>query len=132
MSTYFIKQLSSLIKRSPPDIAKPLRRMRESMLQAVKREKRKSYIVARFGGKCQRCGESFHPSVYDFHHRDPAKKSFNIDKSTILNAWKSIEEELAKCNMLCANCHRIAHATCDLRFFDEDAILEVRSQPYTL
>lgn len=58
---------------------------------------------------CARCGFS-HPAVLDFHHLDPTKKASILSK--MVNdglAWKTIMAEVAKCEVLCANCHRIEH-----------------------
>jgi len=41
----------------------------------------------------------------DFHHRDPAEKAFNLSKARNKPIDKIIEE-VAKCDILCANCHR--------------------------
>ncbi len=60
------------------------------------------------GRRCRDCGND-DPRVLDFHHRDPSAKSFKI----ATKAWQVSEarllEEVAKCDVLCANCHRIEH-----------------------
>jgi len=43
-------------------------------------------------------------SAFDFHHRDPTAKSFNISNK---KTWEIIKEELDKCDLLCCLCHRI-------------------------
>ena len=48
--------------------------------------------------------------VLEFHHRDSEEKEHNI--SDMLNqgfGWNSVSAELEKCEILCANCHRIRH-----------------------
>jgi len=63
------------------------------------------------GGKCEHCGlQSEYPEVYEFHHEDPSKKDFSIASKGVTRAWSKVQEELDKCLMLCANCHRIEHA----------------------
>jgi hypothetical protein len=57
--------------------------------------------------KCNRCPES-HPACLDFHHRDPTQKEFLISQIPQANLQRLIEE-LAKCEVLCANCHRKHH-----------------------
>lgn len=58
------------------------------------------------GGMCQDCAGVFHPNVYNFHHlRD---KGFVWNRLR-LRTWKQIVEELNKCVLLCANCHRLRH-----------------------
>lgn len=62
------------------------------------------------GGKCSCCGFVGHPTVFDFHHLDPAKKDFAISRKGYTRSWNVVKEELDKCVMLCANCHREVHA----------------------
>ncbi len=55
---------------------------------------------------CVDCGEA-DPVVLEFDHRDPSLKSFAISASK--NSTKSLDrirEEIAKCDVRCANCHR--------------------------
>lgn len=57
---------------------------------------------------CTDCGQRFPPFVMDFDHRDPSTKSFNVGAA--LGLMKSVEAilvEIAKCDVVCANCHRI-------------------------
>lgn len=50
----------------------------------------------------------------DFHHKDLALKSYNIAAMARGKLGegkkKRILEEIAKCDVLCANCHRKLHA----------------------
>lgn len=55
---------------------------------------------------CVDCGES-DPIVLEFDHRD-RKTKFKI-VSTMLSghySWQSVESEIQKCDVRCANCHR--------------------------
>ena len=61
------------------------------------------------GSKCYDCQVSFHRAVYEFHHRDPTQKDFTISDKKSLRAWETVQVELDKCDMLCANCHRLRH-----------------------
>lgn len=62
-------------------------------------------------GKCLDC-EISHPNypsaIFEFHHLDPKKKDTSWGKLR-LRSWDKIINELDKCVMLCANCHRIRH-----------------------
>lgn len=62
------------------------------------------------GGKCQDCkyDNLMYVDVFDFHHLEPNEKDFTIAKSR--KSFESIKNELDKCVLLCANCHRIRHA----------------------
>ena len=55
---------------------------------------------------CIDCGER-DPVVLDFDHRDPSMKRMEV--SVLLQraaGWSTIETEIAKCDVRCANCHR--------------------------
>ena len=58
---------------------------------------------------CTKCGFD-NPIALDFHHRDPNQKSFELSGSSVGGrSLETIQEELDKCDILCANCHRILH-----------------------
>jgi hypothetical protein len=44
--------------------------------------------------------------VKDFHHVDPTEKAFNIGNSWRSHGILAIQAEIAKCVLVCANCHR--------------------------
>lgn len=79
-----------------------------SAKQAVRRARQKAEAITYLGGKCMKCGGVFHPAVYDFHHRDPSEKDAN-PAQLMSGSWKKIVAELDKCDLLCANCHRLEH-----------------------
>ncbi len=60
-------------------------------------------------GVCIRCGIDDY-RVLNYHHRDPSQKKIGLSW-----AWKqrigkqAILDEIAKCDLICANCHRILH-----------------------
>lgn len=56
------------------------------------------------GKPCQDCGGFFPEECMDFDHlRD---KKFQISWAVCLK-WSVVLEEIAKCDLVCANCHRI-------------------------
>jgi hypothetical protein len=58
---------------------------------------------------CKICGEK-DPIVLEFHHVDPSKKSFGFDVAAHRRIGnKKIDAEIAKCVVLCANCHAKLH-----------------------
>jgi hypothetical protein len=58
---------------------------------------------------CEKCGET-NPIVLQFHHRAGEEKLFNVgDSSTKERKWDILLKELEKCDVLCANCHRLLH-----------------------
>jgi len=64
--------------------------------------------VEYLGGKCKACGYNKCIGSLDFHHLDPKEKDpkYSLFK-TIFN--KRLTDELDKCILLCANCHRELH-----------------------
>jgi hypothetical protein len=88
---------------------------KEHRKAAVKRFRanRKLKLLEHKGGMvCIDCGYSKPiPSVYEFHHIDPLQKDPNW--SNLLRNNHRLEaclDEIDKCVVLCANCHRERHA----------------------
>src|SRR5262249_46781507 len=52
---------------------------------------------------CADCGET-DPVVLEFDHR--GEKEFNIGGGWRNRSWKAVLDEIAKCDVVCANCHR--------------------------
>lgn len=60
------------------------------------------------GGKCMACGYNRYYGALDFHHREPGTKdpTFACLRGW---SWERIVAELAKCDLLCRNCHAERH-----------------------
>lgn len=59
--------------------------------------------------KCERCGFQ-HPAAIDFHHKNREDKVSGVCYMVTEGFCKeTILAEIAKCEVLCANCHRIEH-----------------------
>ncbi len=58
--------------------------------------------------RCENCGEN-HPACLEFHHTNPSEKKFSIGRIKDYLSWKMLKEEIGKCRVLCANCHRKEH-----------------------
>lgn len=95
---------------------KIMRRMEASIRQKAKRDAIQQQLISDAGGECRRCHKNYHPNIYDFHHKDPSQKEFNLDRSNFNRSWQKIREEARKCVLLCANCHREVHTFMDKRF----------------
>ena len=57
---------------------------------------------------CMDCGYKDHFYALELDHRDDAQKVGNVChliKRT--HSWAKIKEEIRKCDVVCANCHRI-------------------------
>lgn len=64
------------------------------------------------GNECEDCKlhiNNTHYSVFEFHHLIPNEKDYDWTKLR-LKSNKAIQEELDRCALLCANCHRVRHA----------------------
>ena len=59
---------------------------------------------------CLDCGYHEHPSALDFDHRDAQAKRFSIGKQYGAVSNQKLLDEIAKCDVRCANCHRIKTA----------------------
>ena len=53
---------------------------------------------------CKRCGVSGKDALLHFHHRVPATKKFELRAARAVGK-KKLQEELDKCDVLCAGCH---------------------------
>ena len=83
---------------------------RKANYQHVKnfRQKTKQKAVEYKGGKCLICKYDKCISALEFHHLDPNEKDFGLSQN-LSKAWSKIVEEIDKCVLICANCHREVH-----------------------
>ena len=73
-----------------------------------RRFKIRTKILNMYGNKCSICSYDKYKSALQFHHIDPSKKSFQISGAHS-RSWKSIQDELKKCILICSNCHAGIH-----------------------
>ena len=73
----------------------PLFRERSEALRALK------------AGPCLDCNLSFLPCAMDFDHRDTKTKLGRISHMSKRLPWDQVLEEVAKCDLVCACCHRL-------------------------
>lgn len=85
---------------------------RDYLIKAVK--KRRTHLrekaVVEGGGKCQICGYNREITALEFHHKDESQKDFGLSQRGLTRSWEKIKAEIAKCILVCANCHREIHA----------------------
>jgi hypothetical protein len=74
--------------------------------EAVTRRKQKvkRLLVEEAGGCCALCGYNRCIINLVFHHVDPSQKRFALSSNTT-KSLATYRDELAKCVLLCANCH---------------------------
>jgi hypothetical protein len=73
-----------------------------------KKDQIRSYIkqYKEFRG-CMDCGGKFPYYVLDFDHRDPNEKLRSPASLAKNGSWEVMLRELDKCDVVCANCHRV-------------------------
>ena len=73
--------------------------------------RRKLALIEARGGRCFQCGYNRNIAALTWHHLDPGTKTFHLDLRSLSNRRESeIMEEVAKCVLLCANCHAETHS----------------------
>lgn len=81
--------------------------MRNRELKIILRSRMYDYLQ---GKSCEKCGIS-DPRVLEFDHIDPKTKDFSIAKAMHdIMSWDKLLAEIQKCQILCANCHKIKTA----------------------
>lgn len=81
--------------------------------EAVKRWRKtaKVIILTCMGGQCQICFYNKCGSALELHHIDPTEKEISIGRiMASCRSWDMLYCEIAKCILLCSNCHREVHA----------------------
>ena len=75
--------------------------------------RKREYILSKKNVPCADCGGRFPTYCMDFHHIDedtkPAMGHRSLKNYMKDLSIKRIDEEVSKCVVICANCHRIRH-----------------------
>lgn len=69
------------------------------------RDEKIAYIVEVKARPCADCQVEYPSYVMDFDHL--GDKEFNISNAINFHSLEKIKKEIAKCEVVCANCHRI-------------------------
>lgn len=80
--------------------------------KSLRRKQQAKQFIAEYKDNdcCVHCGESA-TCCLEFHHRDPTKKDFVLSLAGNNGfALSTIQREIEKCDLVCANCHRKIHA----------------------
>lgn len=77
--------------------------------KAKRVEQARMHVRAIKSNPCTDCGGLFHPVAMDFDHL--GDKTANI-ADMVNSGWsiKRIDQEVAKCELVCSNCHRLRTA----------------------
>lgn len=93
------------------DYQKQYRKLNKQLIlkrATLKRRARLKEAIDLLGNKCNVCKNTFDAVCYDFHHVNPELKLFNISDNLESNKERFFNE-VKKCILLCANCHRLVH-----------------------
>jgi hypothetical protein len=71
----------------------------------ARRRRVKLLLIEEAGGRCVLCGYDRFPGALQFHHLDPAEKSFALSVQGVARSLEKARAEAAKCVLMCANCH---------------------------
>ena len=69
--------------------------------------KRRAWLDAFKQQPCMDCDGTFSAECMDLDHREGEGKDFEIGARIITKAWAKVLTEIEKCDLVCANCHRI-------------------------
>jgi len=72
--------------------------------------KNKAVALTAKGGRCVVCGYAYdgnNAAAFDFHHKDGEQR--DIVGGMSQRGRQQMLEELEKCVLVCANCHRLIH-----------------------
>lgn len=86
------------------------RQLKLALLRKQKyKEERRNFIQKIKNTPCMDCKRKFPPWVMDFDHRDKQTKVRNISDMVITytSNLERLQEEIKKCDLVCANCHRV-------------------------
>jgi hypothetical protein len=75
-----------------------------------RRLENKEYINSLKANGCKLCGYVKCYASLEFHHLDKNEKDRTIAKAVDDFSLKRLIEEISKCILVCANCHREIHA----------------------
>jgi hypothetical protein len=70
------------------------------------RDKRKAKLNELKSGPCTDCKACYPPECMDFDHTED-NKVMSVSKMICKTSWQEVLDEIAKCELVCANCHRI-------------------------
>jgi len=97
---------------------------REYLINAVqkRRQRIRQMAIDYLGGRCSVCGYDRCIEALEFHHLNASEKDFGISSKGYTRSWEVVKQELDKCVILCANCHREVHA--DMLQLPQETVVE--------
>lgn len=91
---------------------------REYLIKAVSKRRKaiKAKAIEYKGGRCSICGYAKCPDALEFHHE--GNKDFGLSSDGLTRSWDKTRQELDKCILVCANCHREIHSQPQMETFE--------------
>lgn len=83
---------------------------RENTLERVRGHKlamRKHVRTRKSESPCMDCGQWYPYFLMDWDHRPDEKKTRNISHINEFSSIEDLDSEIAKCDLVCSNCHRM-------------------------
>ena len=84
------------------------RTAKAKMFVKADRDRKAQHIRDRKSRPCTDCGVEYDWWVMQYDHVDPSTKEYEASKLS-RRSWDTINTELNKCEVVCANCHRELH-----------------------
>ena len=99
-------------KSDPRQREAGLRHYRNNKAQYIARNtasaaKLREVMIRAKSRPCMDCGGTYRSVAMDFDHRDPSTKLMTPSSLPKTGSLRVLQEELAKCDVVCANCHRL-------------------------
>jgi hypothetical protein len=95
-------------RQADPDAYKAAEARKMARHRAKKRDKLQAIKLA---AGCTDCGLTGPAEALEFDHLpELGVKLFNLSSACLGKTWEQIEVEIAKCEVVCANCHRVRTA----------------------
>ena len=80
--------------------------------ESIALRERKAYLADLKAGPCTDCGQRFPPECIDFDHvPGRGKKLFMLGNGEKTHMMEELRIEVAKCDVVCSNCHRTRTVT---------------------
>lgn len=83
------------------------RERRLAQKQLLQAEFKRWYLALKEGRPCSDCGGVFHPAAMQWHHLPGQPKTANVADLGRRHSRRRVIEEIARCELVCANCHAV-------------------------
>lgn len=103
--SHHCKSCANVLNKLSRERNKELYLAGENRRRQTKRDKLAAYKAER---GCLMCPEN-NPVCLDLHHLDPSVKDDTVSHLLSRASWERVEAEIAKCVVVCRNCHAKHH-----------------------